>query len=63
VAKVIWDRIELGSGTGSSKKQAETAAALSALKEKLWAGLPTRTSDLDMESSDPGTNEETADAY
>jgi dsRNA-specific ribonuclease len=26
----------LGSGEGSSKKQAETAAALSALKEKLW---------------------------
>jgi ribonuclease III len=36
VAKVIWDGLELGSGEGSSKKQAETAAALSALKAKIW---------------------------
>jgi ribonuclease-3 len=36
VAKVIWEDVELGAGEGSSKKQAETAAALSALKGKLW---------------------------
>jgi ribonuclease III len=36
VAKVIWDGTELGSGDGSSKKQAETAAALAALKAKVW---------------------------
>ena len=36
VAKVIWDGLELGSGSGSSKKQAETAAALSALKAEKW---------------------------
>jgi hypothetical protein len=36
VAKVIWEGSELGSGDGSSKKQAETAAALSALKAKKW---------------------------
>ncbi len=36
VAKVIWDGLELGSGHGSSKKQAETAAALSALNARLW---------------------------
>jgi ribonuclease III len=36
VAKVIWNGMVLGSGEGSSKKQAETAAALCALKEKLW---------------------------
>jgi ribonuclease III len=36
VAKVIWDGVELGSGEGPSKKQAETAAALSALKSKKW---------------------------
>ena len=36
VAKVIWDGLELGSGSGSSKKQAETAAALSALRAAKW---------------------------
>jgi ribonuclease III len=42
VAKVIWDGLELGSGDGSSKKQAETAAALSALKAKIWEAKPTK---------------------
>jgi len=36
VAKVIWDDAELGAGEGSSKKQAETAAALSALRARRW---------------------------
>jgi ribonuclease III len=36
IAKVIWDNAELGSGEGSSKKQAETAAALAALRSRLW---------------------------
>jgi ribonuclease III len=36
VAKVIWDDAELGSGEGSSKKQAETAAALAALRVRRW---------------------------
>jgi len=36
IAKVIWDKAELGSGEGSSKKQAETAAALAALRARLW---------------------------
>jgi ribonuclease-3 len=43
VAKVIWDSLELGSGEGSSKKQAETAAALSALKSKIWEIKPAIT--------------------
>jgi ribonuclease III len=43
VAKVIWDGLELGSGEGSSKKQAETAAALSALKAKIWEIKPVKT--------------------
>jgi ribonuclease-3 len=42
VAKVIWDGLELGSGDGSSKKQAETAAALSALKAKIWEIRPAK---------------------
>jgi ribonuclease III len=36
IAKVIWDNAELGAGEGSSKKQAETAAALAALRSRLW---------------------------
>ncbi|HYY27350.1 MAG TPA: ribonuclease III [Chthoniobacterales bacterium] len=40
VAKVVWDGFELGSGEGSSKKQAETAAALAALKAKKWEFTP-----------------------
>jgi ribonuclease III len=42
VAKVIWDSLELGSGEGSSKKQAETSAALSALKAKIWEIKPAK---------------------
>src|ERR1700758_2798306 len=42
VAKVIWDGCELGAGSGSSKKQAETAAALSALKSKIWGSKLTK---------------------
>lgn len=33
---VQWDGMELGRGKGSSKKQAETAAALEALHTKVW---------------------------
>jgi ribonuclease III len=40
VAKVVWDGVELGSGEGSSKKQAETGAALTALKAKKWESKP-----------------------
>jgi len=36
VSQVVWEGIVLGQGTGRSKKQAETAAALEALKLKLW---------------------------
>ncbi len=34
--RVIWEGLTLGEGTGRSKKQAETAAALAALKRKKW---------------------------
>jgi Double-stranded RNA binding motif len=56
VAKVLWDGLELGSGTGSSKKQAETAAALSALKGKIWESSDaTRTPAGDVAGNDaPG---------
>jgi ribonuclease-3 len=36
VAKVVWNSLELGEGTGHSKKEAETAAALHALSKRLW---------------------------
>jgi ribonuclease-3 len=34
--RVVWEGQVLGEGTGRSKKQAETAAALIALKERRW---------------------------
>ena len=36
VVRVVWEGMSLGEGTGKSKKQAETAAALSALQTKCW---------------------------
>ena len=36
VSQVVWEGIVLGQGTGRSKKQAETAAALEALQLKRW---------------------------
>ena len=35
-ARVVWKNCDLGVGSGRSKKEAETAAALQALKQKLW---------------------------
>jgi ribonuclease III len=35
--RVVWENRVLGEGNGRSKKQAETAAALAALKDQLWA--------------------------
>jgi ribonuclease-3 len=40
VSQVIWEGIVLGQGTGRSKKQAETAAALEALQLKRWEKTP-----------------------
>src|SRR5256714_14900353 len=36
VVRAVWEGIELGQGKGKSKKQAETAAALEAMREKRW---------------------------
>jgi len=36
VSEVVWEGIVLGQGTGRSKKQAETAAALEALQLRRW---------------------------
>jgi len=36
VSQVVWEEIILGQGTGRSKKQAETAAALEALELRRW---------------------------
>jgi ribonuclease-3 len=36
VVQAVWEGIVLGQGTGRSKKQAETAAALEAMKLKRW---------------------------
>jgi ribonuclease-3 len=37
-AVVSWQGMELGRGTGSSKKQAETQAAMDALERRIWEG-------------------------
>jgi dsRNA-specific ribonuclease len=51
---VLWEGLELGVGDGSSKKQAETAAALAALHARRWeeqAALePPNTAGVDSES-------------
>jgi ribonuclease III len=36
IVRALWEGIELGQGTGKSKKQAETAAAMEAMREKRW---------------------------
>ena len=36
VVRAMWEGIELGEGTGKSKKQAETMAAIQAMREKRW---------------------------
>jgi dsRNA-specific ribonuclease len=36
----MWEGIELGQGTGRSKKQAETAAAVEAMEAKRWEKDP-----------------------
>ena len=36
ICSVIWNSMELGQGCGSSKKEAQVAAAQSALESKLW---------------------------
>ena len=40
VSEVVWEGIVLGQGTGRSKKQAETAAALEALQLRRWEKKP-----------------------
>ena len=37
ISKVEWNGVELGRGTGRSKKESETAAAFNALEQKRWA--------------------------
>ena len=36
VVRVVWEGMPLGEGSGRSKKQAETAAALQAMQTKAW---------------------------
>jgi len=36
VVKCVWENMVLGQGSGRSKKQAETAAAIDAMKQKVW---------------------------
>ena len=36
VVRAVWEGVTLGEGTGRSKKQAETAAAIEAMRERRW---------------------------
>jgi len=36
VVRALWEGITLGEGTGRSKKQAETAAAIQAMRDRRW---------------------------
>ena len=36
VVRAVWEGIELGQGTGNSKKRAETEAAVQAMRERRW---------------------------
>jgi len=36
VVQAVWEGVVLGQGSGRSKKQAETAAALEAMELKRW---------------------------
>ena len=47
VSEVVWEGIVLGHGTGRSKKQAETAAALEALQLRRWE----KKSEVDTQGS------------
>src|SRR3954465_8275436 len=40
VVRAIWEGVELGQGTGKSKKQAETMAAIQAMRERRWEKDP-----------------------
>jgi dsRNA-specific ribonuclease len=37
--RVVWEGRDLGEGTGHSKKQAETVAAVEALRLRKWEGV------------------------
>ena len=39
VSEVTWEGLKLGRGSGSSKKEAETEAAIKALDERVWEGF------------------------
>ena len=36
IVRAVWEGVELGQGTGKSKKQAETAAAIEAMNARRW---------------------------
>ncbi len=38
ISQVIWETMVLGKGSGSSKKESESAAAIDALSNQLWKG-------------------------
>ena len=56
VVRVVWEGMALGEGCGRSKKQAETAAALQAMRSKAWERCATpETVDSDQPSAAAST--------
>ena len=55
ISAVIWQGKKLGQGSGASKKEAESNAALDALADRLWIGddeVPTTENESDTETED-----------
>ncbi len=51
IARVVWNQLDLGEGSGRSKKEAETAAARDALEKKLWDEASSKGAKNDSEQS------------
>ncbi len=51
VAEVVWQGLSLGTGAGSSKKEAETAAASAALEARKWLDADEQTEGKTVEKN------------
>ena len=54
-ARVVWNELDLGSGNGRSKKEAETSAALDALNKRLWEKREQKETAPDAANNSPTT--------
>ncbi len=54
IVQVSWEGLTLGEGSGRSKKQAETAAAIEAMQQKRWEQRATLESIQATQAADSG---------